>query len=234
MEYIPDRSFPVIVQIRNSLEVMSGLRAATGTLTFSSTAAEVPHVDDTVIVSDGVTSRTYTWVEAAANTAQITIPATATLAAAAFAAAVNVHAPATAIDRVRGITASVLDLVVTLTNTVAGTAGNVAIAGTNNHQTAVGMSGGADGMTVLKTEVVTFTAASATLESLLAGTAYQTGVKRVSIKAAAAWSMNVGAAAAMGTVTLDGGVLYEIGCTADTDLRVIAGGDVAALIVQEG
>ena len=94
--------------------------------------------------------------------------------------------------------------------------------------------GGADGMTVLKNEVVTITAASATLKSLLAGAVYQTGVKRVSIKAAAAWNFNVGAAAVMGTVTLDGGAIHEIGCTADTDLRVIAGSSIAALVVQEG
>lgn len=145
MTYVPDRADPVIVQIRDVLEAMSGLLAATGTLTFSATPAEVPHVGDTVIVSDGVTARTYTWVEAAADATQITIPATATASAAAFAAAVNAHAPATATDRVRGITASVLALVVTLTNTLAGTAGNVAIAGTNNHQTPDGMAGGVDG-----------------------------------------------------------------------------------------
>ena len=94
--------------------------------------------------------------------------------------------------------------------------------------------GGADGMTILKAEVVTITAASATLKSLLDGGAYQAGVKRVSLKAAAAFSFNVGAAATMGAVTLDASVLYEMGCTVDTDLRIIAGGDVACLVVQEG
>ena len=94
--------------------------------------------------------------------------------------------------------------------------------------------GGAGGMTPLKVEVVTMTAVSAPLESLLAGAAYQTGVKQVSIKAAAAWSYNAGAAAAMGTVTLDGGVWYVIQIASDTALEVIAGGSVAALVIQEG
>ena len=94
--------------------------------------------------------------------------------------------------------------------------------------------GGADGMTILKAEVVTITAASATLKSLLAGGGYQPGVKQISLKAAAAFSVNAGAAAVMGTVTLDASVLYEMGCTVDTDLRIIAGGDVACLVVQEG
>ena len=90
------------------------------------------------------------------------------------------------------------------------------------------------GMTILKTEVVTITNASATLKSLLAGAAYQAGVKQISLKAAAAFSVNVGAAATMGAVMLDASVLYEMGCTVDTDLRIIAGGDVACLVVQEG
>ena len=90
------------------------------------------------------------------------------------------------------------------------------------------------GMTILKVEVVTIGAASATLKSLLAGGGYQAGVKQISLKAAAAFSLNVGAAAVMGTVTLDASVLYEMGCTVDTDLRIIAGGDVACLVVQEG
>ena len=92
----------------------------------------------------------------------------------------------------------------------------------------------AAGMTILKVEVVTIGAASATLKSLLAGGAYQAGVKQISLKAAAAFSVNVGAAATMGAVTLDASVLYEMGCTVDTDLRIIAGGDVACLVVQEG
>jgi len=87
---------------------------------------------------------------------------------------------------------------------------------------------------ILKAEVVTITAASATLKSLLAGAAYRASVKSVSIKTAGPWSFAIGAAAVMGAVTLDAGIVHEIPCTADTDLRVIAGGSVAAFVEQEG
>ena len=87
----------------------------------------------------------------------------------------------------------------------------------------------------LKVEVITITNSSATLKSKLAGGAFQAGVTRVCMKAAAAWSFAIGTAATMGDVTLDAGVLYEIGCTADTDLRVIAGSaSVKCLVIQEG
>lgn len=94
--------------------------------------------------------------------------------------------------------------------------------------------GGNDGIIVLKSEVVTIGAASAKLKTLLAATAYDESIKQVSIIASDAWSLAVGAAATMGAVTLDGGVLYQFGLTADTDLRVIAGGNVSALVIQEG
>lgn len=87
---------------------------------------------------------------------------------------------------------------------------------------------------VLKFEVVTITAASTTLISLMAGTTFNTAVKKVGLKAAAAFSVNVGAVAAMGDVTLDGGVLYVFDCLPTTDLRVIAGGNVKCLVIQEG
>jgi len=105
---------------------------------------------------------------------------------------------------------------------------------TSGNEEDLGAIGIPSGITALKTEMITMTAASATLKSLLAGGAYQAGVKRVFIKAAAPWSFAIGAAAVMGAVTLDAGIGHEIPCTEDTDLRVIAGGSVAAFVEQEG
>jgi len=89
--------------------------------------------------------------------------------------------------------------------------------------------------TALKSEVIEITNSPATLKSLLAAEAFESGVKRVSLKADGAWSFAIGEDAEMGDVSFDANVLYEIGCTADTDLRVIAGSaSVKCRVVQEG
>ena len=201
--YSPDRNSPVIVQVRDSLECLLGLRRATGTVTFSSTPAEVPHVNDTVIISDGVEALTYKWVAAASAAYDITIPATATLAAAALAGAINSYAPADAEDRVRGVTASVAALVVTVTNTVSGTLGNVAIAGTNNHQTPLGMSGGTDGLTLASASVAIIKAVTTagTAEGLAAEATLATYVEVTAKKTAGDNTGNV----FIGAVGLDQG-----------------------------
>jgi len=36
MSYMPNRAFPVAVQLRNAMEYAAGLRAATGSITFNS------------------------------------------------------------------------------------------------------------------------------------------------------------------------------------------------------
>jgi len=84
---------------------------------------------------------------------------------------------------------------------------------------------------VLSFSIITITATSATLASLVS---IHTATKKISLKAAGAFSLAVGKDATMGNVTLDANVLYEFGCTTDTDLRIVAGGNIDCLVVQEG
>jgi len=153
MTYVPDRSYPVIVQIRDVLEAMSGLLAATGTITFSSTPAEVPTANDTLIISDGVTAITYTWKAEPAAANDVEIGATATISAANLLAAINANAPdltdnlgRAIADPARGIVAvATTALVITLTNTIMGALGNVAITDGTDNVEVTGMANGADG-----------------------------------------------------------------------------------------
>ena len=153
LAYVPDRTLPQLIQIRNALEAQLGLIKATGTIVFDATPANVPTADDTLIISDGVTATTYTWKAAAAAANEVTIGATATLSGVNLLAAIQANSPATTdnegntlADPARGITATMASLTISLTNTVHGTLGNVAITDSTDNVTVTGMSGGADGV----------------------------------------------------------------------------------------
>jgi len=100
-----------------------------------------------IYIRDGVTVRTYTFKTTLTGAAREVLRGTTSSTATALAAAINADSPTEKIDRGPGIVAENPSAgVVTLTNTLVGSAGNVPIFGTaQSHFTKVGMSGGADG-----------------------------------------------------------------------------------------
>lgn len=91
-------------------------------------------------------------------------------------------------------------------------------------------------MDTLAINTITVTAVSSTLAVLLAaaGGAIQADLKRLSLEPAADVSRAIGAAAVAGVNVLAGGACYELPANANTDLRLIAGGNVAVVVTQEG
>lgn len=87
---------------------------------------------------------------------------------------------------------------------------------------------------ILKEEVVTLPTASATLISLLAGTAFQAGVKTVTLLPLANIGLNVGADAVITAPLHAAGGHYSVACLADTDLHIIADAAAACRVTQEG
>jgi hypothetical protein len=149
-KYVPNRTNPVIVQLRDNAEYKAPFLPAVGSLT----VADVPHEGDTVVISDGVTARTYTFTATVAAARDVLIGTTAATAT-ALSVAINVDSPSTGptagpaiIDVARGIVAENPSAgVVMLQNTKRGSLGNVTItqAGAGSHLTIVGMAYGTDG-----------------------------------------------------------------------------------------
>jgi hypothetical protein len=149
-KYVPNRANPVLVQLRDNAEFKAPFCPAVGTIT----VADVPHEGDTVLISDGVTVRTYTFTATVAAARDVLI-GTATATATSLYTAINVDSPSTGptagpatVDVARGIVAENPSAgVVTLQNTKRGGLGNVAItqAGAGSHLTLVGMANGTDG-----------------------------------------------------------------------------------------
>ena len=149
-KYVPNRTNPVIVQLRDNAEYKAPFLPAVGSLV----VADVPHEGDTVLISDGVTVRTYKFTATVAVARDVLIGTTAATAT-ALSVAINVDSPSTGptagpatIDVSRGIVAENPSAgVVTLQNTKRGSLGNVTItqAGVGSHLTIVGMAYGMDG-----------------------------------------------------------------------------------------
>ena len=87
---------------------------------------------------------------------------------------------------------------------------------------------------ILKEEIVTLPVASATLISLLAGGAFQAGVRRVTLLPLANIGLNVGAAAVVTAPLHPANQTHEVACQAATDLRIIADAAAACRVTQEG
>ncbi len=147
MSYMVDRSLPMDVQIRNALEALLGLRAPSGTVTFTANATAT----DQVVLSDGVTATTYEFYSVTVPDSPkvgVLIGGSKEATATALGVAVNAQADnAGEIDPDRALIATVVSAVVSLENSYPGISGNVAITTVEDSEcmTIVGMVGGANG-----------------------------------------------------------------------------------------
>ena len=141
--YAPDRSIPVIVQVRDALEALLGMTKAEGSIALSGQPS-----DGDYVAVNGVTFEFDSGGAVTAGRVLVTIAATAALSLAALVAAMQERllSDDPDIGLFAYVTAAAPTVSVGLTYYDVGEAGNLEITKSGTNITVVGMSGGRAGV----------------------------------------------------------------------------------------